>query len=1359
MKISFKKRFVNLQMNGIKQIISVYRVGYLYQFSLITIILVALFTSSVCKAQIKLSDFNDYIHYTEENGLASTYITDIQVDKYGFLWIATSKGVSRYDGNHFTNFSYYYENSIEYIIGFVDSIVIDESGENLWIGGENGIFQTSIDVVNFVKINKLNPSTNMSVSKTNDLLLDKQKLWSASFNNGLFCYETNGNQHKRFSFLNDSNNGNLKLNSLQCIVKDPIDNNILWIGTLAGLIRFNSTSNDYQVYVYKNDPEMAQNTIRKIHVSNGEVFLGTWKEGLVIFNKQSKQFSQPLKDLYPNSYTLILDIYKEKDTYLWITTDDGLIQYDMHSRSVKKVTDHNKDNGLIRGVSYTDSKGIIWFGYGKGLLKYDPLQSQNSFIELEKRNSIQNPMLVREIIQSKNFIYVAGQYSSGLYKINKYDYSIEVIKLPLFNYHKKTGYQIIDMVEMNNGNFLIISGKKIIIFNPKTLQIELSPLQIDHPFPSLQTVVKDKNDNYWIGAREGGLFCLNFENNTIKNYKEQFNIFQDENHRWINSLYIDSKNKLWIGKGSSSVMDLNDSSIYCINPKDKKSIKSYTDVYEFYEDNTGKVWMAGSSNGLGFTNFNDFKKGVSHKTDGYFSGVYAYNDSLLWTTGKSLGTFNRNTMSYNEIKLSSNNKKLRVEGPIISTESGEFIIGCNNGVLIYNPEKQLINKEIPIPYIRKIESNGKTIYEGNSLTKNDFNFKSGTKHLVFKISSLGFHLSDQIKYKYKFDDEWQNIGTNKEINLTNLSHGNYKLKIKACNNLGICNEVPKEYSIAILTPWWATWWAYIIYLGIAVFFADRFYRFQLSKRLAIAESVKLKDINKLKNSLYTNITHEFRTPLTVILGMADSLKSNVENKHLKGAEHSLEMIKRNGKNLLRLVNEMLDLSKLESGNMKLKLIQADVIPFVKYLSESFHSLAKEKEINLTIYSETDQLIMDFDANKLSTIISNLLSNAIKFTPSGGKIIVHLNRIIKNNHEFFFFKVKDSGLGISEKEINNIFNRFYQIDNSSARRGKGTGIGLALTKEFVELMNGTIKVKSLSGKGSEFTIQLPITNKAIQTNDVQILIEPTLSTSENKEEHDQHISNDKSKLPLALIIEDNADVTHYLKTCLAGKYQTINAINGEIGIESAFEKVPDIIICDVMMPVKDGYEVCSTLKADERTDHIPVILLTAKVTMKDKLTGLSCGADAYLTKPFVKAELLTRLDQLVLLRKKIMQKIENDSFSQFLKKKAENPETKFLQKIIKIIHEEISNHSFGSSIHISQKMHLSESQIYRKLKAITGKSTAVFIRSVRLQKAKELIQTTDKSISEIAYDVGFNDPSWFSRAFKEEFGFAPSAMYK
>lgn len=1339
-------------MNRCKHTYLISRNHYLLR---VFFLIILLRTLTICEAQIELSHFTYYEHYGQENGLASIYTSDIKEDKYGYLWIATANGLSRFDGNYFTNYSYFYKDSVKQKIGFVRSIEMDILGEGFWIGTERGIYYTSVDTIKFQNIDKSEHSEKNSRHKSNDILLSKQNtLWSASSSNGLWSCDLKDNQQKRYSFESDLHQGNTKLNSLQCISEDPNDNNTLWIGTLAGLIEFNTVSEEYQIYIYEENPEMAQNKIRKIAVSNEEVYLGTWHEGLIVFNKQSKQFRLPLKDEYPNSHTLILDIYKENDSSLWITSSDGLILYNEHSKSITSVTEHNLENGLLRGISYIDSRGIIWFAHGKGLFKYDPLQSKNNFVELEKRNKLQNPLLVRKIIPANGLLYVAGQYSSGLYVIDLSDRSVKVIKLPMFEYHEKVGYILMNMVDMGDGNFLLLTDKNIAIFNLEKQTAISSNLQIKHPNPSLQCVVKDRDNNYWIGGREGGLYCLNFEANSIKNYKEEFNEFRDENHRWINKLFIDSENKLWIGKGSSSVMDLNNYSLSLIDPDNKSKIVTYKDVLEFYEDKKGRVWMAGASNGLGYTSFKNFNKGVSHQVDGYFSGVFAYNDSLLWTTGKGLGVFNTLTMSYHDIKLSSKNKRLRILGPVISAGNSDFAIGCDNGVLFYNPEKQQFNKEIPIPYIRSIESAGKTIYSGNNLSLRDFTFDVGTKQLVFKISSLGFHFPNQIKYQYRFEGDWQDIGTDKEINLANLSYGKYKLQIRAINNQGISREKPGEYNITIPSPLWIRWWAFIIYLAIAILLADRFYRFQLSKRLAIADSIKFKEINHLRNSLYTNITHEFRTPLTVILGMADSLTTAIREKSLNGVDHSLELIRRNGNNLLRLVNQMLDLSKIESGNMSLQLIQVDVISFIKYLSESFHSLAQEKQINLTLYSEVDELWMDVDANKLSVIISNLLSNAVKFTPNGGSIILHLNQYNGD----LLLKVKDSGAGIPEEEIKNIFNQFYQVDNLSSRKGEGTGIGLALTKEFVELMNGNIEVKSKPDKGSEFIIQLPISRKAAQTKDIHVQLKPYLSSFE-MEEPLQKVSNNNSELPLALIIEDNMDVTHYLKTCLTGKYQTLHSANGEIGIETAFEQVPDIIICDVMMPKKDGFEVCKALKSDERTDHIPVILLTAKAALKDKLTGLSYGADAYLTKPFVKAELLTRLDQLVLSRKKLLQKINDDTLGKILKKRSEDPETKFLQKIIKIINDETGNHSFGSSMHLARKMHLSESQIYRKLKAITGKSTAVFIRSVRLQKAKELIQTTDKTISEVAYEVGFNDPSWFSRAFKEEYGYAPSEISK
>ena len=537
--------------------------------------------------------------------------------------------------------------------------------------------------------------------------------------------------------------------------------------------------------------------------------------------------------------------------------------------------------------------------------------------------------------------------------------------------------------------------------------------------------------------------------------------------------------------------------------------------------------------------------------------------------------------------------------------------------------------------------------------------------------------------------------------------------------------------------------------------------FGVSKRIAASKRKRLEEIDQLKNTLFTNITHEFRTPLTVIKGMTGAIKSNLKNKRHDDLENSLNIIDRNSNVLLNLINEMLDLAKIESGTMELNLVQLDIIPLVKYLTQSFHSLAKEKGISFSVHCDIEHLEMDIDVNKFTAIITNLLSNAIKFTSEKGEVLVNIEKLEALNTDFIEINVKDNGLGISEEDQLHIFDKFYQVDNSSSKLQKGTGIGLALVKDFVELMNGSIDVNSKLGKSSVFNIKIPVTNNAVRTDVSELVsassifkskVEPILLVEDG-------VSNNANKdLPLVLIVEDNIDVAYYIKTCLKKNYQILHASNGAIGIDMALEKIPDIIISDVMMPEKDGFEVCKSLKTNELTDHIPIIMLTAKATFEDRLAGLTLGADAYLTKPFKKSELLTRIEQLTLLRKKILSKFEKTGIDRLLIKNVKNSETKFLNKIITVIHENATQTNFGP-IQLAEKIHFSESQLYRKLKATSGKSTAMFIRSIRLQKGRELIQTTDKTISEIAYEVGFNDPSYFSRAFKEEFGLAPSAISK
>jgi ligand-binding sensor domain-containing protein len=503
--------------------------------------------SGICHAQIQFSHFNDFKHYTEENGLPSTVVHGIQEDKYGFLWIATGNGVSRYDGNHLTNFEYFFSDSIKHNMGFIESIVIDKSGENVWVGAKNGIFHSSIDTARFRKVERLIPSLTFSTGRTHALLLDRDGiLWATNILGGLRRIDLKAKEHNYFSFASKGQKDKFRLNRITSIAEDPDDTGILWLGSIGGLIRFNSITGEYDAFVYRDDPNLTQNRIRSLHVSAEEVFLSNWGAGLVIFNKQSKQFRQPLQAQYPHTHLSIYEFYQEGDDNLWITSNDGLIVYDLLSKKVKKIVDHNQAKGVLLGVSFIDSRGIIWYCSNKGLFKYDHMVAQNRFIELEDRNGVQNPMLVREIIVSGNFIYVLGHNSSGLYKVNSKDYSFEIFEPPTFYYKKNKMYILRDMVEMEDGNFLIVSGTKIAIFNPETQQFKLPALQVAHPNPVMQSVVRDKNNNYWIGSKSGGLFCLNFENSTLINYKEEFNKFREVNHVWINRLYLDSKNKLWI---------------------------------------------------------------------------------------------------------------------------------------------------------------------------------------------------------------------------------------------------------------------------------------------------------------------------------------------------------------------------------------------------------------------------------------------------------------------------------------------------------------------------------------------------------------------------------------------------------------------------------------------------------------------------------------------------------------------------------------------------------------------------------------------------------------------------------------------
>ncbi len=519
-----------------------------------------------------------------------------------------------------------------------------------------------------------------------------------------------------------------------------------------------------------------------------------------------------------------------------------------------------------------------------------------------------------------------------------------------------------------------------------------------------------------------------------------------------------------------------------------------------------------------------------------------------------------------------------------------------------------------------------------------------------------------------------------------------------------------------------------------------------------AEATRLRELDETKTKLLTNITHEFRTPLTIILGMAKLIKEKPEEWLKKGTEK----ITRNGLALLHLVNDMLDLARLEAGAMPVNCLQQDIISQLRYLTGSFSSIAMVKNIGLRFKPHTGEFIMDFDADKLMQIVSNLLSNALKFTPENG--IVELSTENDPNNHSFSILVKDNGPGIPAEHLPLIFDRFYRIENPQLQSQSGSGLGLALTRELIKLMNGSVRAESEPGVGTQFIISLPVTNTAP--------LKEITSESEfagNPDEPARKLAgipiHENENSPVLLIVEDNKDLTEYLEETLTADYRVLLAENGKSGLEKAVEIIPDIIISDVMMPVMDGIAMLEALKKDIRTSHIPVIMLTAKADITSKLTGLEKGAEEYLAKPFNEKELRIRLRNLIDMRERMQQHFASMNPDQrHLQDKSLLIENEFILKVRSHMEENIASEEFGIQ-HLCHSVAMSRAQLYRKFKALTGKSVFEYLRILRLHRAKELLLTSGLNVTQVCFDVGFNNLSHFSRIFTEEFGKKPSDFRK
>ena len=1322
------------------------------------------------------------------------------------MWFGSSHGVFRYDGYSFKDYTTFKENTSNLTNAEVQAICDDSEG-NIWIGHVQGLdrLDPKTDEVKHFILNPNAPVTDWS-NHVLALLEDRErKLWVGT-GDGLYLFDQNTQTFKRI--IHDSSEVNSIINNnVNAIYEDR--SGTVWFGTGGGLDKLDSSGNKFlHVWNEKINSSKQDGGIYSIlsifEDSDGVLWIGTWA-GLVEFKKENNSFTiyqNDPKDPQSLAVNYIFSINEDLNGNLWLATNG----VDIFNKHTKKFTHHNHDkfdsNSLSDdGVSniLVEKSGTIWIStYGRGINKYIQPNRYVKKYYLETAE-ILNAGFGDLVEDNQGKIWIGTDIG-----LISFDPDKEIFKEETF---KKT---ITGLLVDEEGTLWIYSTTNRALYYKNDEENEIKQFFYFDGKPfynSVSGMTNCKDGSIWIATDGGEILKLNQSKKRI----EQIAKFDNS----ITGLYEDKEGLLWIGTYDAGVISYNPinktSTRYISDPKDSLTLIG-NQVFNFCEDGQGILWCLANSSPNKFDRIN--QKWIRWKgKEGFPDNAMTLiddNKGNLWMSSSNgafkYNPFTKEVTKYNDIKLSWSYKVRNGELYFISTTFSSE----RQSITRINPDNIFNNNFIPPIVITTFKKFEKQFPFGEEIQlPYDENFIS------FEFAALNFISPERNQYAYMMEGvnkDWVYSGTRRYASYPNLDPGEYIFRVKGSNNDGVWNEEGTSLVIFISPPWWKTWWAYSSYALIFSFTLYGIRRYEMN-RLKLKDKIKLdeavlkekEETDKMKSSFFANISHEFRTPLTLILGPAEKISSKTSDDVIKDAN----IIQRNSRRLLQLVNQLLDLSKLEAGKIKLEVSKGNIVSFVKGVALSFESLAESKDISLKIHSEKEFIEMYFDKEKMMKILTNILSNAFKFTPEEGEITVS---VAVQNAEYISasyskleipkqvrddnvveIKIRDTGIGIAQEEIPKLFDRFYQVDSSHTREYEGTGIGLALTKELVELHHGRIIVESEKGipdkvgtGWTEFTLLFPLGREhlsegLLSEKDDEIIeekIDVILSPNEVGAKNLELVGNDKktdssssvsSRTPqndveangdktIILVVEDNYDMRQYIRESLDGNYLIEEAVNGEQGVRKAEKIIPDLIISDMMMPKMDGNELVRILKTDEKTSHIPIILLTAKAGQENKLEGLEIGADDYLTKPFDIKELQIRIKNLINIRRKLQEKfskIEND-FPVVTGLKLQSLDEKFLIKVNEVIEKHISEEEFSIE-EFGKEVGMSRSQFHRKFIAITGKPASIYLRSVRLSRAKKMIEGKTGNISEIAYSVGFSSLSYFSKCFKEEFGYPPSDL--
>jgi signal transduction histidine kinase/DNA-binding response OmpR family regulator/ligand-binding sensor domain-containing protein len=1358
-----------------------------------------------------------------DDGLSQGMIYDILQDREGFLWIATKDGLNRYDGYEFKVFTND-PNDPWSISGNTIVKLFEDSAGRIWAASDNSglnIYDKKSGYFHHLR-NDPNDPTSLSGNYVSAILEDSS---------GYFITQVENKEINMFRLENDFFNNQkppqiihvpmppqkrlkklspdgivIDFAELRGIVKDA--KNRIWVGGNDAIYRLNVLKRELTLTHEGYSFETAYAR------PDGSIWASGYSQDLYNWNGIDTPKSI-------GNYKDIREIWEDEQENLWVASIDSLYGFDLTGWTPDASFDFGSDRCFYRWKPkdkdfpfkslITDRSGILWVGTsGFGLYKNNP--KNKAFFHHLPGVSIRKIELASESeLYLQNFAFEWFKQDGPYLKLNRLHDDEPSTHIFLVTKSK----EIWTRLEFVKQNYLQVKR-----YNPLTDKTRMYNISWHHR--EFQPMIACRNGSIWMAGLNDILTHINPITDSISSYDLIDGIFLNSieinkrvsTQKFSTALYEDNNGILWVGteRGFTKVVlpegmqDKLQITKYQNISNDAYSL-SYNHVTCFLDDPLQPdrfLWISTKGGGI---NRMDKKSGQFKRwtkkdglPDDVVYGILPDDEGNLWgSTNKGLfcmipnkdtATVDQQLYTFRNFSKADGLQENEFNtGAYAKLPDGRLAFGGVNGYNVFDPSAVLSDDFIPPTYITNILINNQPVRpnDKSGILKNTIETtrKITLSYLdniiTLEFASLDFSAPDRNKYRYQLvgaDDTWVEAGNRRSATFLHLPPREYIFRVQGSNSQGIWSDHIAEVKINVLPPWYRTWWAYLLYvtvlaMAIATYIRFSINRAKLQQQLGFEkqEVDRVRELDALKTRLFVNMTHEFRTPLTIIIGMAQQVMDDPRANFSGG----MKMILSNGQNLLGMVNRMLNLSKLESGKMTLELVQGDMVLFLRNIVEAFRSFAAKKKIQLHFLPEVDVVMMDFDPDKMQQVISNLISNAFKFTPEGG----HIYFVIRRENGSLRIRVKDTGCGIEEKDQDKIFDRFYQTDSSSTRRYEGTGIGLALCKNLVTLMEGQISVQSPpvgTRRGSEFTVILPIRQEVLIAGAAQHqYLEPfkntpvengTKASTTNMEAvqsatpgiEKQAVPFENIEDPLILLVEDNADVVAYIASCL-GDYQLVVAENGQEGFEMATELIPDLIISDVMMPVMDGFELCQKLKTDERTDHIPVMILSARADMDSKIEGLELGANAYLPKPFDKQELLLNIRNLFELRSKLRRYYQNlAGLADSTETKVDIPNTstsedEFVIKVREMIEANINDFNFTVE-QLASELHLSHSQFGRKLAALTGFTPNHFIRNLRLKKAKELLQNQELSITSVAYDCGFNDPSYFTRVFKKELGKTP-----